>query len=284
MTSNPQIMTWEAAVDWLRAQPDYQELVKACYYDQPLQAAAERFVQSEEWQAVCQVLQPWLPGRVLDLGAGNGIASYGFARLGCDVIALEPDPSFSVGAGAIAQLAHDTGMPMQVVQGVGEGLPFSDQSFDIVHGRQVLHHASDLPRLCQEVARVLRPQGVFIATREHVISKPEDLATFLTSHPLHCLYGGENALVLAQYQQAFYAAHLVLQQIYGSHDSVINYFPTTQVQHQASVRKGLQKVLGQFLADWLLAHTPALTWINRYRSWCDQTPGRLYSFIAIKPN
>lgn len=284
MTSNHQTMTWEAAVAWLRAQPEQQDLVKACYYDQPLQAAADRFVHSEEWQAVCQVLQPWLPGRVLDLGAGNGIASYGFACLGCAVTALEPDPSSTVGAGAIAQLAHDTGVPIQVVQGIGEGLPFPDHSFDMVHGRQVLHHATDLPQLCQEVARVLRPQGVFIATREHVISRTEDLAVFLKSHPLHHLYGGENAFLLSQYQQAFQAAGLNLQQTYGPHDSVINYFPITQVQHQALVQTMLQKLLGQSLADWLLAQTPALTWINRYRSWRDRTPGRLYSFIATKPN
>jgi hypothetical protein len=45
---------------------------------------------------------------------------------------------------------------------------------------------------CKEIARVLRPSGRFIAVRDHVISKPEDLPKFLDTHPLHNLYGGEH--------------------------------------------------------------------------------------------
>lgn len=59
-----------------------------------------------------------------------------------------------------------------------------------VFARQVLHHARNLEMLCREVSRVLKPHGIFIATREHVISKPEDLARFLKKHPLHQFYGG----------------------------------------------------------------------------------------------
>ena len=53
--------------------------------------------------------------------------------------------------------------------------------------------------MCEEVARVLKPGGTFIATREHVISKKEDLPVFLANHPLHRFYGGENAFVLQKY-------------------------------------------------------------------------------------
>jgi SAM-dependent methyltransferase len=92
--------TWEQAVEWLRQQPDQQTLVRDCYFDDPLIEACERFVNSEEWQATLRYL-PRVTGKVLDLGAGRGISSYGLAKAGWQVTALEPDPSNLVGAGAI---------------------------------------------------------------------------------------------------------------------------------------------------------------------------------------
>ena len=47
---NEQI-TWEHAVLWLKSQPDQDGLVKACFYDDPLLAAAERFHSGTEWKA-----------------------------------------------------------------------------------------------------------------------------------------------------------------------------------------------------------------------------------------
>ena len=83
-------MTWEEAVLWLRAQDDQQELVRHCYYDDPLEAAAARFLESEEWTATQRLLGSHLPGRVLEIGAGRGIVSHAFARIGCLVTAVEP--------------------------------------------------------------------------------------------------------------------------------------------------------------------------------------------------
>ena len=46
------MITWEEAVEQLRRDPAQEELVRSCYYDDPLIAAAERFAASEEWEAV----------------------------------------------------------------------------------------------------------------------------------------------------------------------------------------------------------------------------------------
>ena len=99
-------------------------------------------------------------------------------------------------------MAKDAGLTINVVEEFGEQLPFGDASFDFVHCRQVLHHARDLPQLCKEIGRVLKPGGMMMATREHVISCNADRQTFLDSHPLHKLYGGENAFLLDEYVQA----------------------------------------------------------------------------------
>ncbi len=277
-------LTWEEAVQWLKSQADQQNLVRDCYYDEPLMTAVKRFAQSEEWQAVAEILSDWIPGDVLDLGAGNGISSYAFAQLGCVVTALEPDSSSIVGAGAIKELVQQADLTINVVQSYGENLPFADDSFDIVYGRQVLHHASDLNQLCREAARILRPNGVLIATREHVISKPEDLEDFLRNHPLHHLYGGENAFLLEQYRQAIVNAGLIIKKIYSPYDCVINYFPKSRIQFQEQLVAKLQRLIGKHAANLLINRQPILSFVIRYLSWRDHTPGRLYSFVATKSN
>ena len=159
--------SWENAVVWLRNQPDCASLVHGAYYDDPLLEAAERYRNSEEWFSI----RNFLPknGKVLDVGAGRGIASYAFARDGFEVIALEPDESKIVGAEAIRNLAADASLPIMIVKDFSEKLPFEDDSFDIIFSRAVLHHMSDLKLACREISRVLRPGGRFLAIREHVI-------------------------------------------------------------------------------------------------------------------
>ncbi len=50
----------------------------------------------------------------------------------------------------------------EFVEAVAERLPFPDESFDIVTTRLAAHHFDDVALACREVARVLRPGGVFI--------------------------------------------------------------------------------------------------------------------------
>jgi SAM-dependent methyltransferase len=275
-------LTWEEAVQWLKSQPDRQDLVRACYYDDSVLEAAQRFVSSEEWQAVFDIANDWMKGDVLDLGAGNGISSYAFAIAGCRVTALEPNPSDIVGAGAIAKLAQESNLDIEVIQSFGESLLLADNSFDIVYGRQVLHHADNLLKLCQEAARVLRPKGLFIATREHVISQPQDLESFLQSHPLHQLYGGENAFLLKQYYDAISQAGLKLQASYGHYQSVINYAPITRSQYQQNIANKLKKYVGSQLASWLSNQSNFIELVSNIHTWRDRTAGRLYSFVATK--
>lgn len=270
--SVPELGSWEEAILRIRNQPDQRQLVLACFYDDPLIEAAERYHASTEWKAVRGFL-PAKQGRALDLGAGRGIASYALACEGWAVTAVEPDASAIVGAGAIRQLARESGLPIEVVAQQGEDLPFQDGLFELVHCRAVLHHARDLAALCREVCRVLRPGGIFIATREHVISRKEDLNLFLQSHPLHRWYGGEHAYLLAEYQVAIERAGLRIMKSLNPYASDINLFPDSRAEVKRRVAKRLclpsSGLVPGVLLDWL-------------GLWSSQ-PGRLHSFIAIKP-
>lgn len=263
--------TWEEAVLWLRAQSDQAELVRACFFDDPLLDAAERYYASSEWDAARRLLGP-AAGRALDVGAGRGISSYALARDGWEVTALEPDPSAIVGAGAITQLAEASKLPIEVWMEWGESLPFPDASFDLVYGRQILHHARNLSILCAEMARVLKPGGTFMATREHVIFKDADLGVFLAEHPLHRLYGGENAYRLREYKRAIEQAGIRLTRVLNPWASSINLYPRNAAEIGSLIRARIPLIPA-------FALTPA---VLRRLGWLLRSPGTNYSFIGIR--
>jgi SAM-dependent methyltransferase len=259
-------------------------LVLAAYYDDPLDAAAQRYWRSEEWQAI-RALLPDARGRALDVGAGRGIASYALAQEGFAVTALEPDGSALVGAQAIRGLALASGLSIEVTQEFSERLPFSDAQFDVVFARAVLHHTTDLAAACREFFRVLKPGGRLVAVREHVISRPEDLPAFLDQHPLHKLYGGENAFMLKQYEAAIRIAGFRLESVISPFESAINYAPYTEVSlREAVAARASRRLPG---VQWFLTavlRMPLIWWaIRRLLRFVDHRPGRLYSFIAQRP-
>jgi SAM-dependent methyltransferase len=279
---NGKYVSWEEAVTWLLAQSDKQELVRDCYFDSSPEIAADRYWGSDEWKAIGTLL-PSIPGRALDVGAGRGIASYALAKAGWKVVAMEPDASNVVGRGAIQRIAQSQGLPIEVVEEFGEHIPAAAASFDLVLGRQVLHHARDLTILCAEVFRVLKPCGKFIAVRDHVITSPEDLPAFLHVHPLHELYGGEHAYQAKQYLSALRAAGFQVEKVLRSFDSIINYAPHTRESLREELRHRFKRLPLGSLAGRCLRVERILDLALAILSRVDRRPGRLYSFVCTKP-
>jgi 2-polyprenyl-3-methyl-5-hydroxy-6-metoxy-1,4-benzoquinol methylase len=94
------------------------------------------------------------PARVLDVGCGRGLLLRAFQRNGCDVMGTE----FSDGACRFAREVLK--LPVRV--GLLDELKFPDQSFDVVVMWHVLEHLSDPRPTVAEVARILRPGGIFL--------------------------------------------------------------------------------------------------------------------------
>ncbi len=278
---------WEQAVIWLREQPDQAALTRACYYDDPVEEAARRFWRSPEWRATRDLLGP-RSERVLDLGAGRGIASHAFAHEGCRVFALEPDGGSVVGVGAVQELERATGLRIRPTRGWGEDLPFRSQSFDLAYGRQVLHHASDLQALLREVCRVLRPGGRVLFAREHVVDGERELGEFLARHPLHWRYGGEHAYTLDEYLEAMESSGLTEIRRYGPLETPINYEPMSEEQWWRLCAEPLRARVGGRVAKKLTDRESVLGRmilgaLARRASRLCSVPGRLYSFSGRLP-
>ena len=278
-------MTYPEAVRALRANPAYDSLVRDAYITTDALGDAERFAQSDEFAELSDLIGPRLRGgTIVDIGAGRGIASFAFAKAGATkVIAVEPDPDFDVGNGAIASLAR--GLPIEVVPSFGEAIPLGDAVADVVYMRQVLHHAHDLNMLVAECARLLKPGGMFIASREHVVDNAEQLEEFLAAHPIHQLSGTEAAYSLNRYLAAIDAAALSIREVFGPYDSVINAFPGVRTREEMRRLPGtalrnrfgrLGRLLGVVPG---IAKRFGLDWL---RQQAETVPGRLYTFVAVR--
>jgi len=92
--------------------------------------------------------------KVLDIGCGRGQLLRAFRQSGCDVTGTE----FSDDACRFAREVLK--LPVRV--GLLKELNFPDNSFDVVVMWHVLEHVSDPRPTIAEVARILRPGGIFL--------------------------------------------------------------------------------------------------------------------------
>jgi 2-polyprenyl-6-hydroxyphenyl methylase/3-demethylubiquinone-9 3-methyltransferase len=96
--------------------------------------------------------------KVLDVGCGGGLLSEEFARLGCQVTGIDPSERSLLTARRHALLSN---LQIAYQGGTGEQIPFADASFDVIVCCDVLEHVDDVARVVHEIARVLRPSGIF---------------------------------------------------------------------------------------------------------------------------
>ena len=119
---------------------------------------------------------------VLDLGCGEGRHVHGLHVLGgINVVGLDRDgPSLVKAREGLAMLPAATATT-GFVEGDAYRTPYADATFDAVICSEVLEHLEDYHAALAEIARVLKPGGVFVATVPR--AWPERICWALASGP-----------------------------------------------------------------------------------------------------
>ncbi|MFJ6072090.1 class I SAM-dependent methyltransferase [Streptomyces sp. NPDC093065] len=97
-----------------------------------------------------------LSGRVIEVGAGNGLNFAHYPGTVSEVVAVEPERVLRKLAVDAAQRAR---VPVDVAPGAAEALPVKSEAFDAAVVSLVLCSVRDVPRALAELRRVLRPGG-----------------------------------------------------------------------------------------------------------------------------
>lgn len=159
---------------------------------------------------VLEVLEIGPGDELLDVGCGTGNAAVPAAELGASVTGLDITPELLDKARARAE---ESGVEVRWVEGDAQGLPFDEESFDVVISVFGCMFAPDHRATAEEIVRVLRPGGrfgvtawtpegamgrMFTITSSHMPAPPEDFdPPILWGDPGHVssLFDGTGAKV-----------------------------------------------------------------------------------------
>ncbi|MEP3636141.1 MAG: bifunctional 2-polyprenyl-6-hydroxyphenol methylase/3-demethylubiquinol 3-O-methyltransferase UbiG [Paracoccaceae bacterium] len=101
----------------------------------------------------------WAGKTVLDLGCAGGFMAEALAQKGAHVSGIDPAQDAIDAAKSHAKISN---LDITYDVGVGEQMPYAENTFDIVVCVDVLEHVRDLNAVLAEVARVLKPGGLFL--------------------------------------------------------------------------------------------------------------------------
>ena len=147
--------------------PDDSYLLDLPYRDSTHRRASEWRVKARSMEALLRILEIVQSSRVVDLGSGNGWLAHRLALLGREVYAVDILRDNRLGLAA-AKVFLRAGPHFERIWGELERPPFRDESMDVVICNASLHYATNLEQVIWEVARVLRPSGVFIVLNSPV--------------------------------------------------------------------------------------------------------------------
>lgn len=133
-----------ARVDYDTLAPTYNQ--RFVVSDRPAMAAMLQSLATES--AACQILE---------VGCGTGrwleaLHAAAFHAAAFTVFGLDPS------RGMLEQ-ARQRSLPLRLVQGQGESLPYADSGFELVSCINALHHMNDPRAFIREARRVLAPGG-----------------------------------------------------------------------------------------------------------------------------
>ncbi len=160
------------------------------------------------------------PGSVLEVGCGTGefAARIVSALPDAEVTAIDQSKRFVEMTASRGVTAREADV---------QDLPFADDSFDVVAAMWMLYHVPDVPRGLAEIARVLRPGGIFVAVTngdEHVAQLRRDAG----GRPAITSFSSENGeAVLMQHFAGVRREDFATRAVFSDHASAVAYLESS---------------------------------------------------------
>lgn len=118
---------------------------------------------------------------LLDVGCGGGLAAEPLARLGADVLGLDPaEPSIAVARAH----AEATGAHLAYRAGTVDDLVAEGARFDVVTALEVVEHVADLRAFVAASATLVRPGGLILLSTLNRTAKSFALAIVAAEYAL----------------------------------------------------------------------------------------------------
>ncbi|MDB5195046.1 MAG: methyltransferase type 11 [Parcubacteria group bacterium] len=123
----------------------------------------------EAYTAIVDTLKKYGPmltpdSRVLEVGSGSGRVLTLLQEKGINAVGVDARPRAE--------------NPLPVVRARIERLPFETDTFDVIFSEKVFDgdvYSQDQVRMLREIARVLKPEGIYLARRERMDRVPQEL-------------------------------------------------------------------------------------------------------------
>lgn len=221
---------YDLAYRWGWEEGGLQELIRLCYKTPDLPENARRYAASDEFGAALGEIRaagfpPSSRSRVLDLGCGNGAATWALARAGYRTTGIDSSHGSLAGIAAARRIEGLDGVHFQTIHTSAESLPFPPGSFEVIWMREVLHHIRDLNDFLSSALELLVPGGILIAMRDHVVWNETQKASFFEDHPFHRFTNDENCHFLDEYLKGFESAGFRVERLLDPFASPINTYP-----------------------------------------------------------
>jgi 2-polyprenyl-6-hydroxyphenyl methylase / 3-demethylubiquinone-9 3-methyltransferase len=106
--------------------------------------------------------KPFTGLRFLDIGCGGGLLTEPMARLGAEIVGVDPAEK-NIKTAAVH--AEEQGLAITYRQGVAEDLEREGQAFDVILNMEVIEHVANPREFALACTRMLKPRGLmFVAT------------------------------------------------------------------------------------------------------------------------
>jgi ubiquinone/menaquinone biosynthesis C-methylase UbiE len=215
-------------------------------------AVAERYVTSAiharggDLTRMIELAQPRGDERLLDIATGGGHTALAFAPYVREVLATDLTPRMLEVAEAFVREQGAANVTFQLAD--AEALPFPEADFDLVTTRIAPHHFPNPQQYVREVARVLRPGGLFVLD-DNMAPADQDLDLFQNRFEQWRDPGHVRNNTIAEWSNWMQDAGLLVEHVEPLQIKRYEFAGwTEQIRMPAAERDALE--------DWLLAAPP----------------------------